>query len=380
LEGRPGSPCHHDLVISRRRVLAALAPATALATATALASLALPTAASAHGPVPHEAPSVVNLALGWHFEPVVGTALLVASLGWIWVVRRIRQDHPAKPVPTARTAAWFGGLAAIAVALLSGIERYDTTLFSIHMVQHLLLMLIGAPLLLLAAPVTQVLRAASPDVRRRWLLPVLHSRLVGAISHPVVAWLTFTVVMWVSHFSPLFDLALENPGVHQLEHGLYLGSALMFWWPAIAADPAPRRLGYPARVLYTLLQFPINSFLGMAITFAGAPLYSHYATLGSPYGTTALSDQQLAGGIMWLGGDVVFIVAVLAIVAGWMRREARDSEAAERRAEGQRAALRERADRLERAKTGGVAPGRSPGSVGRPGRAQPGSGDSSRAT
>lgn len=306
--------------------------------------------ALAHGAVPHEAPSFETLAFGWHFEPVVAGGLLAAALGWLWLARRVARLHPGNGVPVARSAAFYGGLAAVAVALMSGIERYDTTLFSIHMVQHLLLMLVAAPLLVLAAPVTLLLRAASPAVRQRRLVPVLHSGVVAAIGHPVVTWLTFTLVVWLTHFSPLFNEALEDRWVHDLEHGLYLAASILFWWPAIAADPARRRLPYPVRVLYVLLQLPVNSFLGMAILFADSPLYPHYATLGSPYGITALADQQLAGGTMWLAGDVAFIGAVLLLVAAWMRHEERAAPAAERRADAQRAALAERADELARAR------------------------------
>ena len=113
----------------------------------------------------------------------------------------------------------------------------------------------------------------------------------------------------------------------------FLGAGLLFWWPVVAADPAPRRMPYPVRALYLLLQMPPSSFLGMAILFAATPLYPHYATLGTPYGIDALADQQLAGGIMWLAGDVVLIGAILAVVAAWMRHEERDAPAAERRAD-----------------------------------------------
>src|SRR5688572_4624453 len=156
--------------------------------------LALPSTASAHGAVPHEPPTLGVLLLGWRFDPLIGGGLLVAGAGWVALVRRISQRHPDHPVPAVRTMAFLGGLAAIAFALLSGIERYDTTLFSVHMVQHLLLLLVAAPLLALAAPVTQLLRAASPSARRRWLLPVLHSTPIAALGHPVVAWMTFTLV------------------------------------------------------------------------------------------------------------------------------------------------------------------------------------------
>jgi putative copper resistance protein D len=101
---------------------------------------------------------------------------------------------------------------------------------------------------------------------------------------------------------------------------------------------------------------PFNSFLGMAILFAAAPLYPHYATLGTPYGISPLADQQLAGGIMWLAGDVVFILAILGVVAAWMRHEERDAPAAERRADVGRALISERADQLARAKREGQRP------------------------
>jgi putative membrane protein len=313
-----------------------------------IAALAWPALALAHGAVPAEPPTLANLVLGWHFEPTVAVPLALAGLGWLALVRRVRRLHPEHPVATSRSLAFLGGLVAIAVALMSGIESYDTTLFSVHMVQHLLLVLVAAPLIALAAPITQLLRAAPRSFRTRVLLPVLHSNAVAAVSHPVVAWLAFALVLWGSHFSPLFNAALEDRTAHDVEHGLYLASALLFWWPVVGLDPSPRRLGYPARALYLLLQLPLNSFLGMAILFAQAPLYPHYATLGTPYGITALADQETAGGIMWLGGDVVFIGALLLLIAAWMRHEQRDAPAAERRADVERALLRERADRLAR--------------------------------
>lgn len=318
----------------------------------AVAILALPSIVLAHGTIPAEPPTLASLALGWHFDPLIGGLLIVSAVAWLLLVRRVDRLHPGHPVPLGRSAAFFGGLAAIAVALLSGIERYDTTLFSVHMVQHLLLMLAAAPLIALSAPVTLLLRASSPGLRQRRLIPLLHSTPVAALGHPVVAWLTFTLVLWLSHFSPLFDLALENPGVHQVEHAVYLVAALLFWWPLVAADPAQRRLPHAVRAGYALLQLPVNSFLGMAILFAQTPLYHHYATLGTPYGISPLADQELAGGIMWLAGDVVFIAAVLAVVAAWMRHEERDAPAAERRADVQRAAINKRADELARSRGG----------------------------
>jgi putative membrane protein len=331
--------CHHGGVPSHRPRLAGTLLGVALA-----AVVAGPVAA--HGPVPPDPPSAWNLIFGWSFEPLVAIPLALAAIGWLLLVRRIDREHPDTRVPAGRTLAFLGGLITIAVALESGIERYDTTLFSIHMVQHLLLMLLAAPLLVLAAPVTQVLRAASPEVRQRWILPFLRSGPVVAVSHPLTAGVAFAGVLYATHFSPLYDLALENVAVHDVEHAMYLACALLFWWPVMGLDPAPHRMGYGARVLYLLIQMPLNSFLAVAILFDDQPLYHHYATLGSPYGIDALADQQLAAGIMWVVGNVAFVIAVLGVVAAWMRQEERDQPAMDRRADLERAAIAARADQL----------------------------------
>jgi putative copper resistance protein D len=218
----------------------------------------------------------------------------------------------------------MAGLGVLILALASPIERYDTTLFSVHMVQHLLLTLVAAPLLVLAAPITLLLRVSSSAVRRRWILPVLHSRFVRVVSHPLVAWCAFAAVMWFAHFSTLFDAALEDEMLHRLEHVLFLTTALLFWWPVIGADPSPHRLSYPARVFYLALGMPLSSFLGLVIYSADTVLYPHYATLRREWGPTALEDQALAGGVMWAGGDVAFVVAIVLVVAAWLRHEERE--------------------------------------------------------
>ncbi len=299
-----------------------------------------------HGFVPAEPPTIGSLLFGWSFDPAVILPLAILAIGWIVAVRRVDAAHPTNPVPRGRTIAYLSGLAAIAIALQSGIERYDTVLFSVHMVQHILLTLVAAPLIALGAPVTLALRVASPRVRRRWLLPILHSRPLRVLAHPVVAWLVFAGVMWAAHISPLFDLALENRLVHDLEHALFLGAALLFWWPAVGADPGPWRLSHPTRLMYVFLQMPQNTFLAVIILNAQSVLYPHYATLVRPWGPTALFDQQAAGGIMWLAGDFLFIAAVAAILAGWMRHDERDTPRAERQADVERAAIRTRESRL----------------------------------
>jgi len=298
--------------------------------------------ALAHGPVPADPPTLLNLALGWSFEPALILPLIAAAWLWTRAVRRVNSAHIDNPVPRRRSVFFLGGLLAIAIALQSGIERYDTSLFSVHMVQHILLTLVAAPLIALGAPVTLLLRVATPAVRRPWILPVLHSRLMRLVSFPVVAWVALAAVMWGTHFSALFDVALENRFVHDLELLLYLVAALLFWWPAVGLDPSPWRMSHPVRALYVFLQMPQNTLLAVIILNATTPLYLHYATLLRPWGPSTLFDQQIAAGIMWLTGDLLFIGAMAAIMFGWMRHEERQTARSERMADSEMASIRVR--------------------------------------
>jgi cytochrome c oxidase assembly factor CtaG len=294
------------------------------------------------GTVPTEPPDALTYLTVWTGDPLVWLPAIVALLLWRAGVGRVARDHPSHPVARRRSVAWLLGVLTVVVALDGGVERYDTTLFWDHMVQHMLLTLVAPVLLLYAGPITMLLQASSPDTRRRWILPVLHSRIVRFFAFPVVSWLLFAFVMWGSHFSPLFDASLENQWVHRFEHALFLGSALLFWWPVIGPDPSPWRMAPAVKVMYVGLQMPQNTFLALAIYMASTPLYHHYATTIRTWGPTALEDQQAAGGIMWLGGDLAFLTMLILLVFAWMRDEERRTIGEDRRLEGERAAIRER--------------------------------------
>ena len=297
----------------------------------------------AHGPLPPE--PGLDALLYWASPPLVTLAALAVLALWLLAVRRVGSEHPANPVPRRRTAYLAAGLGFLLLALQSPIERYDTTLFSVHMVQHLILLFPVPVLLLRAGPVTLLLRVASPRWRAR-LLAVLHGRVVGALGHPLVGWLLLPAVMWATHLSPLFDAALEDPLLHDLEHLLYLGSALLFWAPVASVDPLRHRLSRPAALGYLISQMPQNSFLGVAIMWSGAVLYPHYATLGRTWGPDPLVDQQLAGALMWALGDVLFLVAIFAVLAAWMRDDERGTGRTDATSAAALAEINRRADLL----------------------------------
>ena len=327
--------------------------ARTLAIPLALALLAVaPAAVLAHG-AQAAAPTFPAVLLEWRFDPIVVVGLIAAAAAYLWAVLAVNRAHPHNRHPRVRTWFFFAGLGAIGVALASPIETYEGSLFSVHMLQHLVLMLLAAPLLLAGGPITLALRASTPAVRRR-LLWVLHSPVVKAISFPVVAWLLFVAVNWGWHFSTLYDQALENPLLHHFQHATFLVAALLFWWPITGVDPSPWRMPYPVRLFYLFLALPQNSFLGVALLSAGEVLYPHYVTNGRPWGPTPLEDQQLGGVLMWVVGDIAFLIGMVIVIVGWMRHEERRTARLDERLAAERAARGEEpwTPRVPRGQTG----------------------------
>jgi putative copper resistance protein D len=288
-------------------------------------------AVQAHGDAARE-PTLVNVITSWSGQLLPWIGIVIGTVAYVIAVRVVNRAHPMSPIPRWRTAAWMAGIAVMALALVTAVDVYADSLFSVHMVQHLLLAMVAPPLLALSAPTTLALRAATPSIRRSLLLPVLHSRLVRALSWPPVGWLFFALVMWFTHFSPLFNAALEDDALHSLEHLLYLVAGLLFWWPVVGADPSRWRLRRAWRMVYLAAQMPVNTAVGLAVYFAPQVLYPHYATGERSWGPDPLTDQQAAGVLMWGAGDIILLAALVLAIAAWLRAEEKRSRSIEERA------------------------------------------------
>jgi cytochrome c oxidase assembly factor CtaG len=293
----------------------------AVAGVLALAGLILGAGAAVAGPAPGAVvpePTPGRVLLAWSFNPLVTVGLLAAVVLYLQGRRRLVAGGVVWPA--RRTAYFLSGIGVLALALLSPVEAYDTVLFSVHVAQHMLLTMVAAPLLALGAPITLALRVSRGTTRRR-MVRVLHSPPVRLVGHPLVAWVLFTMTLYGLYFSPLFDLTLRRPLVHDLVHLHFLAAGLLFWWPVVGLDPSRWRLPHIARLLFVFLMVPFHAFLGVAILNSGRVLAPTLESFQRSWGPTPLADQHLGGAILWGAGDLIALGAVLGILISWASYE-----------------------------------------------------------
>jgi putative membrane protein len=264
-----------------------------------------------HGGQPHNWHDLVR---AWSFEPLVVVSLAVAAALFIVGLRR------CKSLRTWEALCFAGGWLALFVALVSPLHAWGRVLFSAHMSQHEVLMLVAAPLLVLGRPLVVFL----------WALPLNWSRRIGnlckiqpinrlwkVITIPLVAWVVHAIALWTWHIPLLFEAVQHNEAVHTAQHLSFLISALLFWWALIHGPQGA--MGYGAAVLYLFTTSIHSGALGALLTVAGSVWYPSYLGLTSSWGLTPLEDQQLGGLIMWIPAGLVYLIAGLALFAGWLR-------------------------------------------------------------
>ncbi|HZZ64545.1 MAG TPA: cytochrome c oxidase assembly protein [Candidatus Baltobacteraceae bacterium] len=248
------------------------------------------------------------------------TALLaVLAIGtYLYAVRLYRLRFPDRSFSPWRVAAFCAGTLIIAAALSPPLDVLADRRFSMHMVQHIALTLVGPPLLLLGAPLL-LLVAVPPARLARRVTSFAHSGFGQALFAPLTGWIVFVAVLWAAHFSPLYQTALESPPVHVLEHVLFLTAAFLFWGAIVQIGFVPRAVPFPARMLYVFLTIPQGAFLGLAIYASRGVMYPHYAQTLSP--GFALADQQNAGAVMWIAGGLFMFIAFMCTGAAWAASE-----------------------------------------------------------
>ena len=261
----------------------------------------------------------------WSLDPPLFLTATLALLYWIGSRRTVTPARTGA-AQRRRDIAFYVSMASLAIALSSPIDPLSEQLFWVHMVQHVLLMLVAAPLLVLARPWTRLWRAL-PLSGRRWLGRTLSkdprarplraaARFLGA---PAAAFVLFSVALLGWHVPAMFDATLSSGALHALEHSMFFLTAVLLFKQVIPSPPLRIRLGETQRLLYVVGAMTVSWVLAVILALAPSPLYDHYAQLSPrPSGISALADQQLAAGVMWVPGSITFVIIIFVYIHRWL--------------------------------------------------------------
>lgn len=256
----------------------------------------------------------MNLWAQWEFDPGITIPLALSAALYAAGSRK----HVG--LTRLQKASFWTGWLSLVVALVSPLHPLGEALFSAHMVQHEILMLVSAPLLVVSRPLVTFLWALPFEWRRtlgRWS----KMRAVRGpwlwLTAPLTAWWLHAIAIWAWHAPPLMDAALASGLVHAAQHVSFFLSALLFWWALFYAHG---RQAYGSGVLYIFTTGVHTGILGALLAFAPHPWYASYAHTTQPWGFTPLQDQQAGGLIMWVPANVVYLIAVLYLFAAWLKQ------------------------------------------------------------
>lgn len=254
--------------------------------------------------------------------PVLGLLAAVA-VGYGSAVRSIWARRGRDLVPPLRVACFALGLLVLAGALSGPLDDGADERFSLHMLQHTLLIFVSAPLLVAGTPVTVLVLRLSAAQRRRSTTPLLRSRAVGLALTPSFGLVAFLVVLCGSHLPAVYDAAVSNQALHDLEHLAYLLTAALFWMSVLGGDPRPKRLGYPARLLYLFLVMGTMAVVGVALSMSNTATYPYYRAEARANGYSAVADQHTGGVLMWTAGMAIVVPIMAAVVLAWLAEDER---------------------------------------------------------
>ncbi len=268
----------------------------------------------------------------WGLSPVLFVLTVWATGLYLFGAWRLHDRGDRWPV--SRTLAFVvGGMGSFVLATCSGLATYDTTLLSVHMVQHMILSMAVPIFAALGAPVTLALRTL-PRRPRRWLLALLHSRFARVLTFAPVGFALYVLSPWALYFTGWYDATLRSDFLHEFMHVHLVVVGVLFFTPIVGVDPVPGRVAYPFRMLLLVMTLPFHAFLGVTIMdqtrlIGGAwypSLHEHYPWLPDAY-----ADQHLAGGILWGSGDLVGLLLFGVFFAQWARASMAEARREDRR-------------------------------------------------
>ncbi len=273
------------------------------------------------------ADSFGDLISRWDVVDAAAIFVLIAAAVFIFGSVRLRARSRAAAFDMKRLYAGIAGFASLFIALAGPFDAFAPEVFWLHMIQHLIISMISAPLLLLATPMPAYLWAM-PETVRIGAGELLREqgrvrRTLSWLIDPRVTVPLFIGTLYAWHAPLLFKAALDSTYFHYLQHFTFFASAALFWWPIIGPAPVRSKLSYPQRLIYLLVVVTPTAVLASIITMTRSVIYENYLSAPMHWGFTALEDQTMAGLILWIPGNALYLAALTAIFFTWASRESK---------------------------------------------------------
>jgi putative copper resistance protein D len=255
---------------------------------------------------------------GKWFSLIAFVVQVVVALWYLAAVRRLRRR--GRSWSAWRTTAFLSGVLVLVIAVVSGLASYDDSVFYVHVIQHLVLMMVAPPLLALGAPITLAIQAAKRPLQSR-IVRLLHHPVVRILTLPLVAAVLYYGFMYVYFLTGFYPFSLRHPVVHDASHLLMLLLGCLFWWPMVAVDQLPNRPAFSTRIIAMFVGMPLEVFLGLAILNLGSPIAPEHT----------LSDTHAGGAVFWGASMIITFAAALVMLNQWMSQEERAGARRDRR-------------------------------------------------
>ncbi len=237
-------------------------------------------------------------------------------------VRRVNRLQPRHQWPAYRSVTFVAALATTAIAIVSFLGVYDRTLFWDHMVQHLLLIMVAAPLFAVASPLRLLWRATTGETNRV-VSEALRSGPAKLFGHPVTAFILYALVIPISHITSFYNWTLTNAFVHDNEHLLFLVIGYLFWREILGHEPNQYRLHPGMGMLYLFLAIPVDTFVGLSLTSLNHEIFPAYSAMHRTWGPSLITDLHIGGSLMWVVGDTLMLWPMIPLAIEWMHLEER---------------------------------------------------------
>jgi putative copper resistance protein D len=260
--------------------------------------------------------TLTEAVTNWQFAPVVTAATAVAAALYLWGAVRVARRHPRRPWPVLRTLAFLGGLFVVVLATQSGIGTYDDTLFWDHMVQHLMLIMIAPPLLVVGEPITLLLHA-SRNPLHTYAKKVVRSRPVHWLTWPGLGVVLYTATIVGTHLTSFMNVVEHNDTVHNAEHVLFLVVGYLYFLPLVGREPIGWKVSYPLRLFLLFIAMPVDAFTGVVLNSESSPPFT--TTEPRSWGPSLINDVHDGGAVMWIGGAAIMFVMILVTFFAWSR-------------------------------------------------------------